>query len=101
MNFPACRVAKLHINVFDVQLEPLTKRILAYWILTYSFPRLLAGVYKNTFLDLSASFTYFVEGSVYHAEYSTYRTANDKSLYVAYMCYVLGVLTLFRDFKAV
>lgn len=95
--FPEHGLAQLHSKVFtNTRLDPFVKRILAYWILTYGFPRLVAGFYRNALIDASCAVTYFVEGASYHVEQKYFKSANEKATFVAYASYVLGVVALVR-----
>lgn len=97
LRFPRHGLAQLHSSVFtNTKLDAFVKRILAYWILTYGFPRVIAGLYRNPLLDASCALTYFVEGATYHVELRHFKSANDKATFVAYASYVLGVVALVR-----
>ena len=92
-------LAQLHSNVFtNTRLDPFVKRIMAYWILTYSFPRLLAGFYSNPMLDASCGVTYIVEGVSYHMEQNYFKSTNEKATFVAYTSYALGIFAIARSF---
>lgn len=100
LRFPNVGLANLHTNVFDkVKISAFTKRILAYWLITYAFPRIFAGVYRHPALDAACALTYFIEGATYHLEDRVYSTANNqKAAFVYYASYVLGVIAAVRVF---
>ena len=90
-------LAQLHSNVFtNTMINPFVKRILAYWILTYGFPRLLAGFYRNYILDISCAITYIIEGMSYHIEQKYFKSTNKKAIFITYISYILGIIALVR-----
>ena len=97
LRFPRHGLAQLHTSVFtNTKLDAFVKRILAYWILTYGFPRVISGLYRNPLHDASCALTYFIEGATYHVELRHFKSANEKATFVAYASYMLGVVALVR-----
>jgi len=59
--FPFSIFSKLHEEVFNDNLSPLEKRLLAYWIMTYGIMRLVAGLYTNMITIILSAMTYIIE----------------------------------------
>ena len=101
---PGHRLARLHADVFGPPPCPLTRRLLAYWILTYAGPRLLAGLRgrDNPVLDMLCAHTYFMEGAAYHAERGRFGTtvAGGGALFVTWASYALGAAAAARALLA-
>jgi len=51
----------LHTGVFREEIAPEAKRLLSYWILTYGVTRILAGVFSERAIAVTAAMTYFIE----------------------------------------
>jgi hypothetical protein len=66
LNVPV--LGTLHAGVFIDEPAPLTKRILAYWILTYGAIRVMAGVSEEPVITLAAAATYFIEAIAFEGE---------------------------------
>ena len=97
LNFPDNKLAHIHSSIFyNEPINSFTKRIFAYWILTYSFPRLISGFYRHPLIKISCAITYFVEGISYHTEFQYYKSANINAIFVAYFSYILGLISLIQ-----
>ena len=100
--------ANLHAAVFHPRYRPpprsLNRRLLAYWLLTYAGPRLLAGMYgsrrggaPHSTLDLMCAHTYLIEGIAYHAENTRFGTTKTcHAVFVAGSSYTLGIVVAAR-----
>ena len=66
-----------HTGIFkEDELTPLTKRILAFWILTYGVIRVMAGAFghENHVIYSAAALTYFIEVFAYEYELFAFET---------------------------
>ena len=99
--------ANLHAMVFLPRYRPapgsLKQRLLAYWLLTYAGPRLLAGIHgflrgaPDATLDLLCAHTYLIEGIAYHAENTRFGTTKTcRAVFVAWLSYTLGMIVATR-----
>ena len=92
--YPCNKIAHIHSNSFNnTQIDYFTKRILAYWILTYSIPRIIAGFYNYLIIKISCAMTYFIEGTAYYIEYKYYKSTNNKTLFIICTSYILGSIS--------
>lgn len=72
-------------------------RFLAYWIMTYGFARLVAGIKYYPSSDIIAAITYFLEAFCFEWESRIAGTmSQEKVTFVSYFSFVLGVLVLLR-----
>ena len=56
------QLSSLHSSMFKTKGDdPMLRRLLAYWLLTYGFARLVAGIHYSVSSDMIASMTYFLE----------------------------------------
>ena len=85
-----CHLARLHTHMFEGQADqqnPLVQRLLAYWIATYGFVRLVAGITHSDLADQMAAVTYIIEGGAYALESAVHRsTVESKSMWVSWSC---------------
>ena len=90
-------VARLHAGLFaPIYRTPLCRRLLAYWILTYATPRLLAGLARHPALDLLCAHTYLAEGAAYHAERRRGVATGVCTYFVIWTSYGLGAAAVAR-----
>jgi len=103
LRYPNIGLSKLHLKVFGLAAtghigSTLLDRLMAYFIISYGLPRVVAGIYFNIGCDIIAAFTYFLEGAVYGLECwgyeSTPRAADAK--FVSVSSCLLGVLVILR-----
>jgi hypothetical protein len=95
-------LATLHPTMFidkEHSEHPVIKRLLAYWLLTYGFARLFAGVQQEFYLDVVAAITYFLEALCYEYERWVGKTVvSEKVTFVSLFSSILGILVLLRPF---
>ena len=92
--FPNNKISYIHSSIFNnTQIDYFTKRILAYWILTYSIPRTIAGFYNYPIIKMSCAITYFIEAITYHNEYKNYKSTTNNALFVIYVSYIYGLIS--------
>ena len=96
------QLSKLHVTMFseekDIQ-NPVIKRLLAYWIMTYGMVRTAAGARREFVIDIAAAITYFIEALCFEYESRVGKTMiQSKVTFVSAFSFVLGVMVLLRPF---
>ena len=92
--FPNNKISHIHSNVFcNAEINCFTKRILSYWMLTYSIPRIIAGFCSTPLIKLSCAITYLIEGAIYHIEYKYYNSTNTNALFVIGVSYIFCIIS--------
>lgn len=81
--------------------NPVVKRLLSYWLITYGVARTAAGI-PNNFefgMDVVAAITYFIEAFCFEYEHRVGKTlVPSKVTFVSVFSFILGVLVLLRPF---
>ncbi len=87
-------VQSLHLGMFlQSELDPLARRLMGYWIMTYGAVRLLVGIWGSS-TSIAAS-TYFIEAvCVAHEGVCCGSIILWKCLFVSCFSGLLGVLVL-------
>jgi hypothetical protein len=67
MFFPDTSIGRLHVDVFVAPMDAITRRILAYWVLTYGVIRMAAVLHHQT-VDRVIVTTYLLEAVVFAVE---------------------------------
>ena len=65
------QLSRLHNTMFvdDENVEnPIIRRLLAYWLMTYGMVRTVAGARQELALDVAAALTYFIEAFCFEFE---------------------------------
>jgi hypothetical protein len=69
---PHTTLGTLHLSIFTCPVEPLTRRILAFWLLTYGSIRVAHFKGKTQYL---VTVSYLLEAIFFLSEYSVWHTA--------------------------
>ena len=83
----------LHPNIFLNNHNKIINRLLAFWIMTYGFIRLLASF--NSQYILIASITYFIEAFYYLYELQFNTIHREKAIFVSLFSLILGLFILY------
>ena len=88
-------LSKLHPKMFSKRKHyenPVIKRLMAYWLITYGMVRLVAGFSSNSVLHLVAAMTYFIEAFCFEYENQIGRTmVTSKVTFVSTVSVVMGI----------
>ena len=100
-NIPGFKLLSiLHPNMYYKDIDsknPVVKRLLAYWIMTYGIVRLFAGYKKEYILDILGSITYFIEAFFFEYENRIGKTlVHEKVKFVWISSSVLGFIVMLR-----
>jgi hypothetical protein len=97
-------LSDLHPTMFEnVENEqnPIIRRLLSYWIMTYGSARILAGINSSSTLSTFGALTYFIEAFCFQYEYRVGQTMiASKVMIVSVLCVLLGGLILIRSVSA-
>jgi hypothetical protein len=97
---PFTILSELHPTMFakDENINnEVVNRLLAYWLFTYGFARLIAGIKIDVSSDIIAAITYFLEGGCFEYESRIGKTMlQDKVTFVSIFCVALGIFVLLR-----
>ena len=95
-------LSKLHPTMFadDINSEnPVIKRLLSYWLITYGMVRTIAGFHRNNALDIAAAMTYFIEAFCFEYENRVGGTMDpSKVAFVSIVSALMGVWFLMRPY---
>lgn len=90
--------SNIHINIFKLEEEknnPLVRRLLAYWILTYGMIRLFSSFYNNKDIYIISALTYFIEAFCFEYECLINNNTNSyKIKFISIFSFILGVFIL-------
>jgi hypothetical protein len=93
------RLAQLHPTMFTSlsdQTNPVVRRVLAYWLLTYGFTR-LAVVRHCDNVDCLVGMTYFLEAAAFGLEDVVHHTTSRfKAVWVCNSSILLGIWVVLR-----
>lgn len=96
-------LAQLHPTMFAAKIHsenPVIKRLLAYWLMTYGMARTVAGLKPNNGLDIVAAMTYFIEAYCFEHERWVGKTMiPDKVTFVSVFSAALGVFVILRPLE--
>ena len=91
-------LSKLHTNMFAEEIHrdnPVIKRLLAYWLMTYGLVRLSAGLFGSSHLYFVAAMTYFIEAFCFEYENRVGKTMiSYKVTFVSVFSVALGCICL-------
>jgi hypothetical protein len=91
-------LSKLHIEMFakkEHNENPVIRRLLSYWLMTYGMVRIAAGLSRTPHLYIIAAMTYFVEAGCFEYENRVGRTMiPSKVAFVSGLSVVFGLLVL-------
>ena len=76
-----------HLDMFIIQLNPDSRRFLAYWIITYGIIRLMAN-------HRIAAITYFIEAALFEYERTHFTLVPYKVSFVTFLSITMGLFTL-------
>jgi predicted benzoate:H+ symporter BenE len=83
---PNTGIAQLHTSMFSLPLDPLARRMLAYWLITYGAIR-VAAMSRNKTLHSLVVMTYLLEAAAFAAEHLVHDTAHwQKVAFVSTSC---------------
>jgi hypothetical protein len=91
-------IANIHPLVFNKEYSnnPLLKRLLAYWILTYGFIR-VSIIFPSIIIKILIALSYFIEAYAFAYEYILFKTTlYYKTLWIVSSASLLGFLCLFN-----
>ena len=101
VSFPlSTYLSELHPEMIrdDCSDNPVTRRILAYWIFTYGVIRLIAGIYPREDYFVVASVTYFIEAfALEYESYLGYARYPIQIHFVSLFSIILGFLTINKN----
>jgi hypothetical protein len=79
-------IAQLHTSMFVMPLDPLARRMLAYWLITYGTIR-IAAVSRNKTVHSLVLMTYLLEAVVFASEHIVHDTTHwHKTAFVSTTC---------------
>jgi hypothetical protein len=79
-------IAQLHTSVFSLPFDPLARRMLAYWLITYGAIR-IAAVSHNRAVRFLVIMTYLLEAAVFATEHVVHDTTHwHKAAFVSTTC---------------
>jgi hypothetical protein len=91
-------LAKLHTDMFakeEHRQNPVIRRMMAYWLMTYGMVRIAAGLSRTPHLYIIAAMTYFVEAGCFEYENRVGRTMiPSKVAFVSGLSVVFGLFVL-------
>jgi len=79
---PASPLGRLHLSVFKDTPPPRSRRIFAYWVLTYGLDRLVAGASASRATHAVAVLSYLMESATYYNEFLHASVNADKARFV-------------------
>ena len=96
------QLSKLHHNMFlhnqDIE-NPVVKRLLAYWLMTYGMIRTAAGLRHDVVMNVLSALTYFIEAFCFEYESRVGKTMiQSKVTFVSVFSFLLGLLILMQCF---
>lgn len=95
-------VPSLHSNMFINNKDPVVRRILAYWLMTYGMVRIAAGLYGGPVINIAAALTYFIEAFCFEYENTVGKTTiPSKVRFVSVFSLILGIHVLMYKVKPV
>ena len=91
-------IANLHPKIFkEAYRDDLTRRLLAYWIITYGIIR-LAVIFKNNCIFIMIIISYFIEILAYSNENYFYKTTdNNKVLWINGLSFLIIILFIHNN----
>jgi len=96
------QLSQLHNTMFSEKENsenPVIRRLLAYWLMTYGMVRIAAGVQPEFVIDIAAAMTYFIEAFCFEFENRVGKTLiPSKVTFVSVFSFILGVVVLLRPF---
>jgi len=91
-------LSELHTGMFSKESDrenPVIRRLLAYWLMTYGMVRLAASLSQTRPLYIVAAMTYFIEAGCFEYENRVGETLiSYKATFVSILSIVFGVLVL-------
>jgi hypothetical protein len=88
---------RFHPTMFIIPIDPITQRILAYWVMTYGAIRISAIMHSDA-VDGLVRMTYVFEAIVFAFEYVVHGTTHlYKTVWVVVSCILLTSTTLMRS----
>jgi hypothetical protein len=102
-NIPGFKqLSLLHPTMYSNEIDsenPVVKRLLAYWLMTYGVVRLVAGCKEEYLLDILGAITYFIEAFCFEYENRVGKTlVYEKAQFVWISSACIGALILLRPF---
>jgi hypothetical protein len=92
--------SSIHLNIFKlnyIKNNPIIRRLLAYWILTYGLIRLIAGYNNIKILYFIGALTYFIEAFCFSYENMKWKTMNnDKVNIVVILSLIFGLFIIIQ-----
>ena len=95
---PNSYIANIHPLIFNDEYlkNPLLKRLLAYWIITYGFIR-ISIIIPSLTIKILIALSYFIEAYAFTYEYILFKTTiYYKTLWIFSSASLLGFLCLFN-----
>ena len=93
-------LSKLHTGMFSKESDrenPVIRRLLAYWLMTYGMVRLAASLSQTRPLYIVAAMTYFIEAGCFEYENRVGETLiSTKVAFVSILSIVFGVLVFWK-----
>ncbi len=95
-------LSKLHPTMFAEKKNsenPVVKRLLSYWLITYGMVRTIAGFHQDDALDVAAAMTYFIEAFCFEYENRVGGTlVPSKVAFVSIVSALMGIFFLMRPY---
>jgi hypothetical protein len=90
--------SRLHPSMFTTPIDPITQRILSYWVMTYGAIR-ISAIMRNDVVDSLVSMTYLFEATVFAFEYIVHGTTHlYKTIWVIISCILLTLIPMLYQY---